>query len=286
MAKVPTSAPGIRPSERASVDETIVITPKTTQTATKTKARTTRPPQPPRRVATASPSMPRKAGRRRLVDLAEDWLLLILAIRRVAELRDAEALRNEALGVWSEFDSAARAAGFEAEDIELADYALVAFTNESAFKTRGDQRGIWMQNPLRNERLGRVDAAGVQFYEELKKLRVDPDRRIEALEVYTACLQLGFEGQLGDPGPRQELIQALARSIRAVRREPEAVLAPNAIRSEKVGPATTRRFTFYAIAGFFALTLLAMLMVNQIAGCDANRTAKAIEKHLPAGGAP
>lgn len=117
-------------------------------------------------------------------------------------------------------DQAAAAAGDqESQPVTDALFAVCAFADEAVLGSAWPGRDQWMRQKLQEVRFNTANA-GLAFYERMDRLCSDdavsagetvrsdaaasdviPDRRREALEVYMACLTLGFQGKYsGAPG--------------------------------------------------------------------------------------
>jgi type VI secretion system protein ImpK len=131
---------------------------------------------------------------RDLTTLCSDFLMLVMQLRVVKQLDDAERLRSRTKDMLSRLDTKARAAGIEFELVEQAKFALVAFLDEAITEISFDQKDAWLSNPLQMELFNRYDA-GEEFFKRLQQLRQRAQANIPALEVYYLCLVAGFKGK-------------------------------------------------------------------------------------------
>jgi type VI secretion system protein ImpK len=85
----------------------------------------------------------------------------------------------------------------------------------------------WARTPLQLRLFG-DHLAGEGFFEQLKMLRAEPEKNIEALEVYHTCLLLGFQGKYLLEGQEKldYLVHQLGQDIRRIRGE-KTDFAPN-----------------------------------------------------------
>ncbi|BCR03014.1 hypothetical protein DESUT3_00830 [Desulfuromonas versatilis] len=74
-----------------------------------------------------------------------------------------------------------------------AKYALAACIDEAVLSSSWPGRLQWMSRPLQMELFG-DHLAGEGFFERLTNLRQGGEANLELLELFYACLQLGFEG--------------------------------------------------------------------------------------------
>jgi type VI secretion system protein ImpK len=214
--------------------------------------------------------------RARLVDLASEWFAMVVALKRVASLPDAGALRVKALELKAKFEQDAREGGFSAADTESAVFALVAFFDETVLNSSGPARDAWISRPLQLELFGQ-NVAGEEFFDRLDKLRRERESRIEALDVYYCCLAFGFAGKFKLAGPEKvkALLAEVERDVAAVRGTAKRPLAPHALRQDEFGSDVAAGIPIWILFAVFfgALTvtwLLIALVSNVAAGGAAN----------------
>lgn len=235
----------------------------------------------------AGPSMARtETAHARLVDLCADWLSLVLAVRQAANVADAAAIRARALELKAKLEDDARRAGFTAPDVESATFALVGFTDEAVLRSTGPAREAWIAKPLQLEFYGAM-VAGEEFFDRLDKLRKEREARIEALEVYAACLAFGFAGKHAFAGPERmrALLAEVEADVAAVRGTGRRALAPHAARPDDVGGATAGAVipAWLALAIGFGGVLLTWVLLKLIASLGAAGDASTIRRLLPSG---
>ena len=151
---------------------------------------------------------------------------------------DAFQRRMEDLLV--EIDREATKAGYRKEDIEEANYAVVAFLDETVLTSQDPARDRWSSWQAKKY-TGAI--AGEGFFEHLKVLR---NRReslqlADVLEVYYLCLLLGYQGRyaIDYASELQFLIDDLRLQIERVRGRRELLSPDGAIPpGEPVRPPT------------------------------------------------
>lgn len=158
-----------------------------------------------------------------LIDLAVEAIRVAMSVQ---DGGDAAAVRMQAEAALAAFSTAA--AGHDPAGLDDARYALVALIDERALAPASPVRAVWLDRPLQ---LALFDsfAAGEEFYRRLERWR-RPRRGedAEVLEVFHACLALGFRGRhAGEDGEaaRRQLIGACAGEILAARTQPAAAPA-------------------------------------------------------------
>jgi type VI secretion system protein ImpK len=227
-----------------------------------------------------------EAARARLVDLAAGWLSLVLAVRQAASVTDAAAIRARAMELKSKLEDDARRAGFTAPDVEAATFALVGFLDEAVLRSSGPARESWIAKPLQLEFYGAM-VAGEEFFDRLERMRRERETRIEALEVYAACLAFGFAGKHAFAGPERlkSLLGEVEADVAAVRGTGRRALAPHADRPDDVGGVGAGQVipAWLALSVGVGGVLLTWLLLKLIASLGAAADASTIRRLLPSG---
>jgi type VI secretion system protein ImpK len=228
--------------------------------------------------ARRAPAQPRG----RLVDLCGEWLTLIAMLRQASELPDAAALRARALELRARLDQDARARGVEEDDIREAVFALVAFLDETVLATPGPAREVWITRPLQLELFGEA-LAGEKFFTRLDELRRERERRIEALEVYYACLAFGFGGKyrLGGSEKLRALLVEVERDVATRRGAAHGPLGPHALpRDELANAVRVELPVWLSLAIFAGGVVLVLVVLALIANLHADHAAATIKTYL------
>lgn len=115
------------------------------------------------------------------------------------------------------------------ENIKLAKYALAAFFDELVMTSDWSGRLSWMSRTLQWLYFGE-HAAGEGFFTRLTELRQQSPEKIDLLEFYYVCLQLGFEGKyrVHHPERLNILIDELKNNLRRYRELGSLELTPAA----------------------------------------------------------
>lgn len=79
------------------------------------------------------------------------------------------------------------------KDIDLAKYALASFVDEVVLLSSWQGKNEWMAQTLQWQYFGE-HGAGEGFFSHLSELRQQGADKIDILEIYYLCLQLGFQG--------------------------------------------------------------------------------------------
>ena len=143
--------------------------------------------------------------RPRLVDLAIEPLALLHAAFGPGAPLDPARLRERWSVQRAALEAAAKEQGHREHDVKMAVYALSVALDE-AVMSHPERIGTWLQaGALQLEFHEQRDLVGGQrFYVRLEELRKQRDVSIEAIEVYDACLALGYRGRyVADPAGRK-----------------------------------------------------------------------------------
>ncbi|MCQ0988630.1 type VI secretion system protein TssL, long form [Jiella marina] len=160
----------------------------------------------------------RMASANPLLDAAAPLLILIGRLRLgVVELQ-AAPLMNHVIGEIERFGERAAEAGYSNDDARRGQYALCATADDIVQNLPSRERAEWLRYPMLARFFG-VRDSGVEFFEVLREILANPAAQFDLLELYHACLSLGFEGKYrtghgGDAGlsnERRNVYEALRR---------------------------------------------------------------------------
>jgi type VI secretion system protein ImpK len=150
----------------------------------------------------------------RLALLYEGILTAVVRVQTSRQqVQDPESFRLRMKQALKEIASIAPRKGYSAEDVQEADFAVVAFLDETILTTPDGSASQWAGKSLCEELFGQR-SAGELFFKRLEALRANRDslELAEVLEVYYLCLLLGYEGKFSG-GSKTEL-QLLMSNLR------------------------------------------------------------------------
>jgi type VI secretion system protein ImpK len=155
-----------------------------------------------------------------LVAAAGPLLILGATVGSMVYQADVEGLRRKAVESVQAFEMQARAAGIDPNDVTVARYIVCTFLDSAIFQTPWGGQNVWGSRSLlltfHNEAHG-----GEKFFTILERMRQDPARYLNLLELQYVCLALGFQGKYRlEPNSRavvQMLQDDLYRLIRGRR---------------------------------------------------------------------
>jgi len=185
---------------------------------------------------------------------------------------DPALFRRQIMDALKMADQQARNQGYNAEDIKLAIFAVVAFVDESVLNLRLPVFADWPRRPLQEELFGH-HIAGEVFFKNLQELlgKSDSQDLADLLEVYLLCLLLGFAGRysLGDRGELRAVTGATEDKIRRIRGgvtllSPTWELPPEAPQNPGTDPLVKK--IGIAAAACFGLALVLFAVYKMILG--------------------
>lgn len=171
-----------------------------------------------------TPASATPVGSGRLALLLQEPLTAITRLRGERQpVTDVAAFRAQMLHLVRRADEEAQAMGYEAADVQLAIFAVVALLDESALNTREPAFAEWARRPLNDELFG-GHMAGEWFFQHIDRLLARPDSPALAdlLEVHELCLLLGFRGKFGagDRGALHAITSQMSERLMRIRGAP------------------------------------------------------------------
>jgi type VI secretion system protein ImpK len=161
-------------------------------------------------------------SRTRLAVALQEALTTVARLRANKQVAtDAEAFRVRIKQVLATAEQEARAAGYGADDVRFALFAIIAFLDETVLNSGQPMFAHWSSRTLQEEVFG-VHMAGELFFQYLQQLmaRQDSPDLADVLEVYSLCLLLGFKGRYSrthDGGEIPQLVRQLGEKTTRIR---------------------------------------------------------------------
>jgi type VI secretion system protein ImpK len=117
------------------------------------------------------------------------------------QVNDANSFRNVIRDSLKRAKEMARRHGYKDEESRMAEFAVVAFLDESILNSGNPIFGDWPRRPMQEELYGH-HVAGEKFFQYLDQLLGQPDSQSldDLLEVFYLCLAMGFRGRFGLSG--------------------------------------------------------------------------------------
>ena len=220
------------------------------------------PPLAQRRAIPANDDVPPIAEpmrvRNPLMAAASRFLAICAAVQAERQITDAPTLLNRAMTELKAFERGATGAGLSAEDLNRARYALAATLDDIAQNLPGGAAADWARQSVVVQAFGQA-FGGDQFWSILDALLSRPAANQDMLELFHACLGVGFIGKyrIGSDGPRQiqARMGAIHNALSGIRARPESDLVP-AWRGVPTPIAKTSRWLLVLLVAGAALATL------------------------------
>lgn len=172
------------------------------------------------------------------------------------------------------------AEGYRDEDVQNALFAVCAYADEAVLASDWPGRGEWLRRSLQRERFGTVNA-GEEFYERLAALseqartgrigesglfgaQNDPALR-EVLEIYAACLTMGFTGRYFGEAERGKLAAITRESLDGLLVQQAALgerMFPEAYAKRTPTPPPSRLLRLLELAALLGIPALTALYLH------------------------
>lgn len=245
------------------------------------------PAAPPRRAVTAEDVLPIAEPmrvRNPLMAAASRFLAICAAVQAERQITDAPALLARAMTELKAFERAATGVGLGPEDLNRARYALAATLDDIAQNLPGGAAADWARQSVVVQSFGQA-FGGDQFWGILDALLARPQANQDMLELFHACMAVGFIGKyrIGGDGPRQiqARMGAIHNALSGIRARPEADLVPQWRGVPTPIRKTSRWLLVLLIAGAALATLVIVFLALKFFLDARDETAWAKVRILP-----
>jgi type VI secretion system protein ImpK len=199
-----------------------------------------------------------------LAAAAGPLLILGATVGSMVYQADVEGLRRKAVESVQTFELQARAAGVDPNDVTVARYVICTFLDSAIFQTPWGGQNVWGSRSLlltfHNEAHG-----GEKFFTILERMRQDPARYIDLLELQYICLALGFQGKYRLEPNSRAVVQVLQDDLyRLIRARRPGIGAELSIHWQGVKEPKARAFRlipWWVVAAGAAAILLSVLII-------------------------
>jgi type VI secretion system protein ImpK len=179
-------------------------------------------PQPPAASASADDIFDKLGRADNMALIFQEVLTVVVRLRANRQrFGDPEVFRSQVRNALKSAEAEGARRGYPIEDMRVANFAVVAFLDESILNSQNPIFADWQRKPLQEELFG-VHVAGEIFFKNLDRLmgRADSEPLADLLEVHQLCLLLGFRGRYiasGTTGEIRSIIGQLEEKIRRIR---------------------------------------------------------------------
>lgn len=221
-------------------------------------------PEPVQTATAGSDIVTYRVRSENLALIYQELLTVIVRVRSDRQaVSDAESFRAHIRSALKKAEQTGLAKGYNAQDVRMASFAIVALLDESILNSRNPAFADWARKPLQEELFG-GHVAGEIFFQGLDRLLAGKDSTdlADLLEVYSLCLLLGYRGRYGIGGPEalRGYKDGVAEKIRRIRGPLRPLAAPWA---EVINSAPlkhvdrwSRRLAFMALGCFILAIVL------------------------------
>jgi type VI secretion system protein ImpK len=169
-------------------------------------------------------------ARNPIIQAAAPLLTLGARLSTAVQQANIATLRQQAVQEVRAFEDRMRTGGVAPEDAVVARYVLCTFLDSAVLNTPWGAQGDWAGQSLL-VLFHKEVSGGEKFFEILERLRGNPGRYIDLIELVYVCLALGYEGKYRhDPSGQGQLGQLqrdLYRLIREQRQLHDEGLSPH-----------------------------------------------------------
>lgn len=154
-----------------------------------------------------------------LLSAAGPLLALVTRLRDLPTHRDVESLRERVIAELRRFETSGIQAGATTEQMRVGRYALCATVDDVVLNTPWGGQSAWASKSMVTT-IHREAWGGERFFDMLEQMQAEPKRYLIELELFYACLSLGFEGRYRvSPRGHSELARLRDGLYRVLRRE-------------------------------------------------------------------
>lgn len=242
-----------RPGGRQTSDQTTVSSPPTAS-----------PTAPPLPIPTGEPAIAVELpGAGPLLDTAGPLLTLAVQLRQTLRHPDPNRLFAHVTQEVLRFEENARARGVRQENILVARYCICTFVDEAALSTPWGAESSWSAQSLLSRFHGET-WGGEKFFEVLERMTREPAGHLDLIELFFACLLLGFQGKyrIADRGHAKliEVQTEVGRVLRGQKGEFERELSPHWRGAGAVGVPLARYLPVWVVTAAAAVVLLVVYL--------------------------
>ena len=219
-----------------------------------------------------------------LTAAAARLLALAAAVQADRQVNDVAALRARAGEEAKAFEKLLAAMNLSAEDNARARYAVLATVDDIVQNLPGGAQSDWARTSLVVQSFGQA-FGGDQFFTILDTMLQRPQANLDMLELYHACLAVGFLGRARvAPDGRQQVdgrMAAIHGALAGIRPRPETDLVPQwqGKPTPMPGVGWLVRAALFAAAGAAVLLLIFLVLKLWLDSRDA--PARAALRPLP-----
>jgi type VI secretion system protein ImpK len=204
-----------------------------------------------------------------ILEAAMPLLILLANVRIAKSVPQVAPMMGTVAQAIETFEADLRACNTQADQVRTAKYALCATADDIVQNLPSTDRLLWTQHSMLSRYFQQRDS-GIGFFDELQKLRQNPEINHLLLGLMHACMSLGFEGKYrvsGGDVQHQQIRRDIYQAIRAREVRVGEELSPH-WRGQNIAAAHVRRAVpLWAVgSGAAGLLLLGFLALRWLLG--------------------
>ena len=199
-----------------------------------------------------------------LLQLYMPVIARVSTVAAAGDFGDPAKLGDQLQRLLESARTTAMESGYNLDEISDAQYAVVAWIDETIRRSPWQRQAEWNRFPM-TARLSLEPNAGVAFFDKLAAWMKRPSPPRSVIEVFYVCLGLGFQGRyFNEPRSLTELKQRLLQMIGHGPDIP-SLLSPSASQQAEAVQVDRDSFPWnWLIAGLLALLLIEFLVLKLV----------------------
>ncbi len=221
------------------------------------------PPAQQAAPASASPIGATRTGSNAISDSAAQLIALIGRLKATTQHNDLASLHRQVVQSIQNFENTARDLGASPEALLISRYGLCAAIDETVLNTPWGSASAWSSHSMLST-FHKETGGGEKFFLILDRIRQEPAKNIDLIELYSIILSLGFEGKYRIQPNGHSLLDALRDElfniIRLQRGDYERELSPNWRGLQAKVNSLTQQVPLWVIAALTGVILLCVYL--------------------------
>lgn len=204
------------------------------------------------------------SGDNLILDNAYSLLSLVPKLRHLPYLNAIQELRGRLIRSLTDFENRAVSQGIPKNQVNIAKFFLCTLLDEAVLNTPWGSQSGWGHNSL-SSKFFRKLAGGEEFFRILEKLKQQPSKSRNLMELALLCLNLGFEGKYrymkNGHQALEDLRQDLYQKIRETMDDGPPGLSVNWQGFTETSHPLVRYVPLWVIAGVACVILMVIYIV-------------------------
>jgi len=207
----------------------------------------------------------------RLIEHAKDFFDLAVKFHQLDwyKTMNVNELQSSVRMAVTRFEQLTLSDDFSVEDIKTARYALATFFDELVMSSVWEEKFTWMSKSLQWIYFGE-HSGGEGFFKKLNEIKQHGQEKLELLELYYLCIQLGFQGvyRVQDHERLSVIVNDVRQLMVRYRNINSTELSPEAnkpIVESITKKINERKIAAIFIGAFFLMYLLFDLAIHHVA---------------------